>query len=159
MKILKSGVNSAPHSNETVSVLKKLSFTVYNSNNAFNTDFKNNGFAIGSSYDFNPNRKFGLNLDGIYSINDEYDNVTQSLYLRYTFFNKLNLFAGPTAVHFFGDSSSFFNEISYGYSLGVSYNIGRNLVAESKLYDFSNVGSSGSDISYNSMLIGIGYRF
>lgn len=159
LKILKSGVDSAPPAKENLAVLKKLSFTVYNSNNTFNSDFKNNGFAIGSSYDFNPRKKFGINLDGIYSINDEYDYITQSLYLRYTFFDKLSILAGPTAVHFFGDSDSFFNEISYGYSLGISYNVGKNLLVESKLYDFSNVGSSGFDISYNSMLIGIGYRF
>jgi len=158
LKILKSGVISATPTNEILSVLKKVSFTVYTSNNTFNSDSNNNGFAIGSSYDFNPNKKFGFNLDGIYSINDEYDNITQSLYFRYTLFDKLSLLAGPTAIYFFGDSNSFFNEISYGYSLGISYNVGRNLVVESKLNNFSNVGSN-FDITYKSMLIGLGYRF
>ena len=83
----------------------------------------------------------------------------KTLNLRYTFFDKLSVFAGPTVIHFFGDSNSFFNEISLGYSYGISYNVGRNLVVESKLYDFSNVGYTGLDISYNSMLVGIGYRF
>lgn len=160
LKILKSGVNSAPHSNETVSLLKKFSLAVYSSNNCFNSDFKNNGFAIGSSYDFNPNKKFGIKIDGIYSKNDEYDHIMKSLNIRYTFFDKLSVFAGPTAIHFFGDDVSLFlNDFSFGYCVGISYNVGKNLVVESKLYDFSNVGSSGFDISYNSTLIGIGYRF
>ena len=159
LKILKSGVNSVPRSNETLSVLKKFSFAVYSSNNCFNSDFKNNGFAIGSSYDFNPNKKIGIKIDGIYSKNEEYDHIMKTLNLRYTFFDKLSVFAGPTVIHFFGDSNSFFNEISLGYSYGISYNVGRNLVVESKLYDFSNVGYTGLDISYNSMLVGIGYRF
>jgi hypothetical protein len=159
LKILKSGVNSAPHSNETVSVLKKFSLAVYSSNNCFNSDFKNNGFAIGSSYDFNPNKKFGIKIDGIYSKNDEYNHLMKTLNLRYTFFDKLSVFAGPTVITFFGDDESILNDFSFGYCAGISYNVGKNLVLESKLYDFSNVGSSGFDISYNSTLIGIGYRF
>jgi hypothetical protein len=158
-KILKSGVVSAPPVKENLSVLKNLSFSVYSSTNTLNSDFKNNGFAIGSSYDFNPNKKIGFKVDGIYSKNDEYDHIMKSLNLRYTFFDKLRVFAGPTVIHFFGDSNSFFNDFSFGYCAGFSYNAGRNLVVESKFYDFSNVGSSGFDISYNSILIGIGYRF
>ena len=159
IKILKSGFNTVTPQKVATPVLKKLSLSVYKSQNNFNSDFENNGFAIGSSYDFNPNKKIGLKIDGIYSKNDEYDHLMKTLNLRYTFFDKLSVFAGPTVITFFGDDESFLNDFSFGYCAGISYNVGKNLVVESKLYDFSNVGSSGFDISYNSMLIGIGYRF
>ncbi len=159
IKILKSGFNTVTPQKVATPILKKLSLSVYKSQNNFNSDFENNGFAIGSSYDFNPNKKIGLKIDGIYSKNDEYDHLMKTLNLRYTFFDKLSVFAGPTVITFFGDDESFLNDFSFGYCAGISYNIGKNLVVESKLYDFSNVGSSGFDISYNSMLIGIGYRF
>jgi hypothetical protein len=158
IKILKSGFNTVTPQKVATPILKKLSLSVYKSQNNFNSDFENNGFAIGSSYEFFPEKKIGIKLDGIYSFNEEQNHLIQSVYFRYTLFKKLNLLAGGTGVHFFGANNSSFKEISLGYSYGISYDLGKNLLIETKLFNFSNVAKD-FDVSYNSMLIGIGYRF
>lgn len=157
LKILKSGVNTVTPQKAASPILKKLSLSVYKSQNNFNSDFENNGYAIGSSYDFNPNQKFGINLDGIYSFNKEQNHLIQSVYFRYTF-RKLSILAGGSALHFFGANNSDFKTISLSYSYGIRYNLGKNLFVESKLFNFSSVVKD-FDVSYSSMLIGVGYKF
>ena len=157
-KVLKAGPPIEEPAKEPFSLSKKLSLFLYQSENKFNSDYANNGYALGSCYDLDFNKKIGLKFDGIYSVNTDFDHYMQSVYLKYTLFDKFTAFAGGSAISFVGKDSSLFNSISYGLSYGVSYTIGKRLIVEYKLYDFSSV-STDFDVSYNSTLLGVGYRF
>jgi hypothetical protein len=157
-KVLKSGMPVEEPTKEPFSLSKNLSLFLYRAENKFNSDFSTNGYAVASTYDLELGKKIGLKIDGVYAINSDYDNYMQSLYLKYALFPKFTAFAGGSAISFVGKDSSLFNSISYGVSYGVSYAVGKHLVVEYKLYDFSTV-STEFDVSYTSTLFGVGYRF
>jgi hypothetical protein len=163
INVLNSGLSSYKPIASTNTSSKKIEISVLNGENTFKSDsfgeIDNNGSAIAVSYDFNPNKKIGINSEMQYSFNSDYDHISKNLYLRYALFRKLNLVAGPSLIYFIDDVDGL-NALNIGYALGANYNVGKRLSLKVRTSQFANVGSdSGSDISYSSLNFGVGYKF
>ncbi len=162
VKVLNSGIKFLKPSANVEEVNSKIQLSVFNCQNVFTTDFSdfdNNGYAIALSYDFNPNKKIGINSEMQYSFNSDYDHISKNLNLRYALFRKLNLVAGPSLIYFVDDVDGL-NAFNIGYALGANYNVGKRLSLKVNTSQFANVGSdSGSDISYSTLNFGVGYKF
>lgn len=141
---------------------KNIEISIYNCQNVFTYDnfgeIDNNGYAFAISYDFNPNKKIGINSEIQYSFNKSFDHISNTLYLRYSLFSKLNFIAGPSILYFLDNYD--LKTFNIGYSLGATYNLGKKLSLKVKTSQFANVMTLSSvDASYSSLNFGVGYRF
>jgi hypothetical protein len=166
-KLLSIGPSKFTKTNSNASIeVKKYAVSVYaNTNKFFENDyggeFENNGYSIGVIYDFNPTNKWSFRYDGTYSFNEEYNSLMKSLQFRIRLFRNFSMLGGASALYFTNlkDDSEFIKELNFGFGGGLSYQLGKNLILESKGSFFPNVGQDSFEFSYESIQIGLGYRF
>lgn len=119
-------------------------------------DEDNNGLAVGFFYDSNPNGKFGLKSELMYSFNELQDHISLPFLARYSITKKLNLFAGPSAT-FFLDSD--LSTLSVGFDYGLSFDLGKKLVLDLKFSKGLNDIGDYQEVKYKTSSLGIAYRF
>lgn len=166
-KLLSIGPSKFTKTNSNASTeVKKYAVSVYaNTNKFFENDyggeFENNGYSIGVIYDFNPTNKWSFRYDGTYSFNEEYNSLMKSLQFRIRLFRNFSMLGGASALYFTNlkDDSEFIKELNFRFGGGLSYQLGKNLILESKASFFPNVSQDSFEFSYESIQIGLGYRF
>lgn len=161
---LDSGMKSVvPNKTESKELKSNFGFKIAKATNNFDSadygEYANDGISFGFIYESNPNGKFGLRTEFLYSINDEFDHIYIPVLGKYSFTKNFSILLGPSITHIMGDDSDVFADISLGLDYGISYDIGKKIFIDLRFSKGLNDIGEFEEIKYKSNTIGIGYRF
>ena len=161
---LDSGMKSVvPNKTESKELKSNFGFKIAKATNNFDAadygEYANDGISFGFIYESNPNGKFGLRTEFLYSINDEFDHIYIPVLGKYSFTKNFSILLGPSITHIMGDDSDVLADISLGLDYGISYDIGKKIFIDLRFSKGLNDIGEFEEIKYKSNTIGIGYRF
>lgn len=161
---LNTGVESVVSNKTELKELKSnFGFKIAKGTNNFDVanygEYANDGFSLGFIYDSNPNGKFGLRTDFLYSINDEFDHFNISALGKYSITKNFSILIGPSITHVMGDDYDAFTDLSFGLDYGISYDVGKKIFIDLRFTKGLNDIGEFEEIKYNYNSIGLGYRF
>ncbi|WP_374401750.1 hypothetical protein [Flavobacterium sp.] len=161
---LDSGMKSVvPNKTESKELKSNFGFKIAKATNNLDVanygEYANDGISFGFIYESNPNGKFGLRTEFLYSINDEFDHIYIPVLGKYSFTKNFSILLGPSITHIMGDDFDEFADISLGLDYGISYDIGKKIFIDLRFSNGLNDIGEFEEIKYKSNTIGIGYRF
>jgi hypothetical protein len=161
---LNSGMQSVvPNKTESKELKSNFGFKIAKATNNFEVagygDYANDGTSFGFIYDSNPNGKFGLRTEFLYSMNDEFDHISIPVLGKYSFTKNFSILLGPSITHIMGDDSDVFTDVSLSLDYGISYDIGKKIFIDLRFSKGLNDIGEYDEIKYKNTTIGLGYRF
>ena len=161
---LNSGIKPVVSNKDELKELKSnFGFKIGKAKNNFDVadfgEYANDGISFGFIYDSNPNGKFGLRTEFLYSLNDEFDHISIPILGKYSFTKNFSILLGPSITHIMGDDSDVFTDVSLGLDYGISYDIGKKIFIDLRFSRGLNDIGEFEEIKYKSTSIGLGYRF
>ena len=146
----------------------------FNSERATNISFQNSGLKTDTNFnegiyfgafaEFKLSEKFGLRPEITYaSVKNDFDQLRVPLLGTYKIGKKFKVFLGPEIGYLLTDNENF-NNIHFGATIGVAYEIIKNLSIEARYYyafteSLKNNYSYDSSAKFNSFQLGLVYRF
>ena len=122
---LDSGMKSVvPNKTESKELKSNFGFKIAKATNNFDAadygEYANDGISFGFIYESNPNGKFGLRTEFLYSINDEFDHIYIPVLGKYSFTKNFSILLGPRITHIIGDDSDVLANINLCLDYGIS---------------------------------------
>ena len=152
---------SKSESEDTKVVKSNFGFKFTSAENTFATDefgdSSSSGFGLAFMYDSNPNDKFGLIYEIMYSSVENFSLLSVPVLAKFSLTNRIRVFAGPSLTYLLDTDVD--TSLSFGVDYGLAFDLGKSLFLDAKFSNGLNAVDDFSQGKVNTFNLGVGYRF
>ena len=146
---------------DTKVVKSNFGFKFTSAENTFATDefgdSSSSGFGLAFMYDSNPNDKFGLIYEIMYSSVENFSLLSVPVLAKFSLTNRIRVFAGPSLTYLLDTDVD--TSLSFGVDYGLAFDLGKSLFLDAKFSNGLNAVDDFSQGKVNTFNLGVGYRF
>lgn len=147
--------------NEKSNVLKSnYGFKVTSAKNTISSDgfgdYEFSGFGLAFTYDSNPNEKFGMKYEIMYSSLDGSGQFSLPVMAKYSLTKRLNVFAGPSLTYLLDPIND--SSLSFGIDYGLGLDLGKSVFIDLKFSKGLTSLNDNNDVKLNTFNFGLGFR-